>query len=171
MSFLRTCRIVGFFYLSFFLFNGVNASELKPFTGPAQLPKLKLEDLYGKPHNIADYRGRVVLVNFWATWCPSCVKEMPSLQKLKEQLAHEQFSILAVNMGESVAEIQRFLNKWRLNLDVLLDENGSAIEDWRVYVFPTSFVLDAEGKIRYGLRGAIEWDSDEVVEQIKELLH
>ena len=131
---------------------------------------MKLEDVYGKPHDLNDYRGRVVLVNFWATWCPPCIQEMPSMQRLHDSLAQRPFTILTVNMGETKEEVLAFLDKWQLNLDVLMDFDGKALEAWRVYVFPTSYVVDRDGKVQYGLRGAIEWDEADTIRQIEALL-
>ena len=76
------------------------ATELKPWTGGAA-PALALEDLSGKPHDLAAYRGSVVLVNFWATWCGPCRDEMPSIERLRTSLAGRPFTVLAVNVGES----------------------------------------------------------------------
>ncbi len=158
--------VCGFSILS----GNSTAAELERIEGAPQAPLLKLDDVYGKPHDLIDYRGRVVLVNFWATWCPPCIQEMPSMQRLKDLLSRQPFTILTVNMGETEQEALAFLERWQLNLDVLMDKEGKTIEDWRVYVFPTSFIVGAKGKNRYGLRGPIEWDSADTVQQIKELL-
>ncbi len=146
------------------------AAELEQVEGTPQAPLLKLVDAYGKTHDLTDYKGRVVLVNFWATWCTPCIREMPSMQRLKNLLSQQPFAILAVNMGETEQEVVAFLEKWQLNLDVLMDKEGKTLEEWRVYVFPTTFVVGPDGKMHYGLRGVIEWDSSDTVEKIKELL-
>lgn len=143
--------------------------ELKPYTGP-DLPPFTLADLEGGLHRLSDYRGQVVLVNFWATWCPPCVEEMPSMQQLKERLADEPFAILAVNMAETEGDIQTFLRKVQVDFPLLMDKEGEVVKAWRVFAFPTSFVLDSDGRIRYALYGALEWDAPEVVERIAGLL-
>jgi len=131
---------------------------LKPYTGP-DLPPFTLADLEGRSHRLSDYRGQVVLVNFWATWCPPCVEEMPSMQRLKERLADEPFVILAVNMAETEGDIQTFLHKVAVDFPLLMDREGEVVKAWRIFAFPTSFVLDPDGRIRYALYGALEWDA------------
>ena len=86
------------------------AQQLKPWTAGAA-PPLALQDLEGRPHRLEDYRGKVVLVNFWATWCEPCREEMPSMNKLRASLAGRPFAVLAVNLGESEARIRRFMEQ------------------------------------------------------------
>jgi len=153
--------------------SAANAKELKPLT-PREAPNaLALKDLDGKPHSLADYKGRVVLVNFWATWCPPCRAEMPSMQRLKEALKDKPFTILAVDMAESEAEVRQFLKDMKdakLDFTILMDKDGRALKEWKVFVFPTSYVLDAEGKLRYSLLGSTEWDEFDTLKKIEALL-
>ncbi len=143
---------------------GSTERKLRPYKGNPVPPPLKLTDLDGKVHDLADYKGKVVLVNFWASWCPPCVKEMPSMQRLKEKMAGKPFVILAVNMAEPENEVRDFLaTKVAVDFPILMDRDGAALKAWKVFVFPTSFVVGPDGKIRYGLYGEFEWDTDEVV--------
>lgn len=143
---------------------------LQPYKGNPVPPSLKLFDLDGRAQDLVQWRGRVVLINFWATWCPPCVREMPSMQRLKEKLADKPFSILAINMAEPDESVRAFLSKMKLDFTVPMDRDGVALKSWKVFVFPTSFVLDAEGHIRLGVFGEVEWDSPEVMAKIVELL-
>lgn len=143
---------------------------LQPYQGDPLPPVLQLFDLDGHPLDIAQLRGRVVLVNFWASWCPPCVREMPSMQRLKEKLAGRPFTILAVNIAESDQEVRAFLARMKVDFPVLLDVDGAVLKRWKVFVFPTSFVLDAQGRIRLGVFGEVEWDSPEVLEKLIGLL-
>jgi thiol-disulfide isomerase/thioredoxin len=146
------------------------ARELKPYAGNPEAAALALPRLGGGRIDLAGLRGQAVLVNFWASWCPPCVREMPSMQRLQEKLAGRPFRVLAVNMGETEAEIAAFLRRMKVDFPVLLDRSGEALKRWKVFVFPTSFVLDPAGQIRYGVFGEIEWDSAEVVRLIEELM-
>lgn len=121
--------------------------------------------------DLADYRGQVVLINFWASWCPPCVREMPSLQRLKERFSGRPFVILAVNMAEDEATVRAFL-KERVNVDfpILMDRNGAALKRWKVFAFPTSFVVGSDGQLRSGLVGEAEWDSDPIVRALQALI-
>ncbi|HJW81699.1 MAG TPA: TlpA disulfide reductase family protein, partial [Acidiferrobacterales bacterium] len=143
---------------------------LQPYTGNPLPPPLQLLDLDGRTQDLAQLRGRVVLVNFWASWCPPCVREMPSMQRLKEKLAGRPFTILAVNMAEPDKDVRAFLAKMNVDFPVPMDRDGAVLKRWKVFVFPTSFVLDVEGNIRLGVFGEVEWDNPEVMEKIVALL-
>ena len=158
------------YFISFlFLFTSAQAQELKPWhAGPT--PPLALNDLNGKPAKLADYRGKVVMVQFWATYCPPCLKEMPSMVRLEQKLAGRPFAILAVNMGETEKEVRDFQKKINVDFTILMDSDGKALADWKVFVAPSTFLVDAQGKIRYTLQGGAEWDAPEYVARISEML-
>jgi peroxiredoxin len=145
------------------------AAELQPWRGgPA--PQLELRALDGPAHRLADYRGRVVLVNFWATWCEPCRDEMPSMQRLKEKLAGRPFAVLAVNLDEPEARIRTFLSRIKVDFTVLLDPGRTAAKSWNARVLPASFVIGPEGQIRYSVVGEIDWSHDRVLSRVSELL-
>lgn len=147
----------------------VAAAELKLWTGGPP-PALNLKDLDGGPHRLADYRGKVVLINFWATWCGPCRDEMPSMQRLKEKLAGRPFAVLAVNLDEPESRIRKFLSQVRVDFTILLDPGRNAAKAWDARVLPASFVVGPDGRIRYSLVGEINWDHELVVSRIAELL-
>ncbi len=150
---------------------GPSERKLRPYKGNPVPPPLRLTDLDGKIHDLAEYKGKVVLVNFWASWCPPCVKEMPSMQRLKEKMAGKPFAILAVNMAEPETEVRDFLaTKVKVDFPILMDRDGAALKAWKVFVFPTSFVVGPDGKTRYGLYGEFEWDTEEAIGMMDELL-
>jgi thiol-disulfide isomerase/thioredoxin len=144
---------------------------LQPYRGDTIPSPIDLADLDGTPRRLAALRGRVVLVNFWASWCPPCVHEMPSMQRLHEKLSGQPFEILAVNMGENDREVREFLaSKVSVHFPIAMDRDGTVLRQWKVFVFPTSYVIDTEGRIRLGAFGELEWDSPEVIGQIRKLL-
>jgi len=150
--------------------SGAQARELEAYKGNPNTPPLKLQDLKGEWHDLESLRGKVVLVNFWATWCPPCVHEIPSMQRLKNRMQGKPFVILAVDMAEPEPDIRAFLKKFKVDFTVLLDKDGKALQAWKIFAFPTSFVLGPDGKIHYALPGALEWDAPEVIEKIEGLL-
>ncbi|MBD3610574.1 MAG: TlpA family protein disulfide reductase [Gammaproteobacteria bacterium] len=150
---------------------GKSDRSLKNYAGNQVPPVLRLHDMNNRLHNIADYRGKVVLVNFWASWCPPCVHEMPSMQRLYESHSRDDFEILAVNMAEPRAEISAFLkSKVAVTFPVLLDTNGDTLKSWKVFAFPSSYVLDRQGKIIYGVYGGVDWMSADIEQKIAKLL-
>ena len=160
-------------YLLAFASSAAQARALQHVAPYAAPSTLALQDLNGKPHTLAAYKGKVVLVNFWATWCPPCRAEMPSIQRLKARMTGKPFAVLAVNMAESQADIRTFLKAMqhpKLDFTILMDKDGKALKTWNVFVFPTSFVLDAGGKVRYSLIGSTEWDAPDTMKQIEALL-
>ena len=126
----------------------------------AAAPAMELKDLSGKVHRLADYRGKVVLVNFWATWCEPCRDEMPSMQTLKhraEKAAGGDFVVLAVNYAENAARIEQFLQKQPFDFTILLDPFSEVWRAWTPGVLPASFLVGRDGRLRYRAIGEIDW--------------
>ncbi len=145
--------------------------KLRPYKGTPQPPGLKLTDLDNHYHDLADYSGQVVLINFWASWCPPCVHEMPSMQKLQDHFAERPFSILAVNMAEQPDEIKRFLrDEIKVDFTILQDTDGSTLNRWKVFAYPTSYLIGRNGQVRYALFGAIDWNTAGVIGIVNQLL-
>jgi len=145
----------------------VQAANLKPVEGIIVAPDLVLSDLDGKVHDLKTYKGQVVLVQFWATYCGPCRKEMPSMNKMKAKMGDVPFTILAVDMGETKEEVDQFVSEVKPEFTILMDEDGKSIADWRVFAAPSNFIIDPEGNIRYTLFGGVEWDSEELIEKLK----
>jgi thiol-disulfide isomerase/thioredoxin len=143
--------------------------QLKPWSGGAA-PVLALRDLEGSLHRIEDYRGKVVLINFWATWCEPCREEMPSMNRLRASLAGRPFEVLAVNLAESEPRIRRFMEQVPLDFPVLMDRDSAAAKRWQARLLPVSFLLGPDGRIRYSVLGEIDWMQERVRSTILELL-
>jgi peroxiredoxin len=138
--------------------------------GDPRPPPLALRDRAGQPRDLAALRNEVVLVNFWASWCPPCVHEMPSMQQLQNQFRDRPFTILAVNMAEPGATVDAFMRRHRLDFTVLMDRDGAALKQWKVMAFPTSFVIDKAGRLRYGVFGAVDWMETETLHALTQLV-
>jgi peroxiredoxin len=143
---------------------------LRPYPGKRQAPPLQLDTLDGRRIDLHGLRGKVVMVNFWATWCHPCVKEIPSLQRLYRASRDQGLEIVAVAVGEPEAKVRKFLADKPVEFPVLLDEHGTALKTWGVHAFPTTLVLDRSQHIRYAVFGAFDWNSDEVHRTLKPLL-
>ena len=124
----------------------------------------------GRRHTLADYRGSVVLVNFWATWCEPCREEMVSMRKLQERLAGRPFVTLLVNYGESRLRVSEFVKRESVGFRILLDPNQDASRAWRVRVLPSSFLIDGEGRVRYSVIGELDWAGADAVSMVQDLL-
>lgn len=134
-------------------------------------PVLNLPTLSGKPFSLSSQQGKVLLVNFWASWCPPCRAELPSIWRLKHKLGSQGFEVLLVNIGEDKAQVEAFLlARFQRDLLVLLDETGVSTGPWAVEAMPMSYIVDKNGKIRYQLQGATRWDGTAVMSQIRSLL-
>ena len=144
-------------------------TPLRPLEPRIPAPDFTLQDMDDETHRLSDYRGRVVLVNFWATWCPPCRREMPSMQRAWEQLRPEGIEILAVDVGEDEETIFTFSGELELEFPILLDHDATAVEKWPVRGLPATFVVDPEGRIAYQVVGGREWDDPAIMEQLRQL--
>jgi peroxiredoxin len=133
---------------------------LTPVPARPAAPDFTLTDLDGKAHRLRDARGKVVLVNFWATWCPPCRQELPSMQRAWQRLKGEGFAMYAVDIGEDEETILPFVLSTgvELTFPILLDRDSAVLKAWPVIALPTTFVLDSEGHIVYRAVGGREWD-------------
>lgn len=155
--------------MSLLLTVGGHAAGFEPrMATPA--PEIKARDLGGSVKTLADYRGKVVLLNFWATWCPPCQREMPSMERLRVRMAGRPLEIVALDSAEPAEEVNGFLSKMKLGFPILLDPDGSNTLRWKVFALPTSFLLDANGRVRFVLTGPTEWDEGEALQIVESML-
>jgi thiol-disulfide isomerase/thioredoxin len=147
----------------------VQAKEPAAWTGGAT-PALALADLEGKPQRLEAYRGKVVLINFWATWCEPCRDEMPSIGRLKASLAGRPFEVLAINLGEPESRIRTFMEKVPMAFPVLLDRDMAVAKAWNARVLPATYLIGPDGRIRYHYRGELDWSKESVRKLVTDLL-
>lgn len=145
------------------------AADFKPWPG-GPTPALELQDLRGRTHRLEDYRGRVVLVNFWATWCEPCREEMPSMDRLRTALAGQPFDILAVNLAEPLSRVEKFAEKVPLGFPLLRDRDEATAKAWRARVLPASYLVGKDGSVRWVVAGELDWMSTAARARIAELL-
>jgi len=149
--------------------SGSISAGLQTYRGTIKELFLDFNDRNNQRHTLSKHHGKILLLNFWASWCPPCVKELPSLNRLQKKFDSDEFTVLAINIGEDQKTVSNFLKPMNINFPVLFDPEGNAVKPWNLVAFPSSFLIDKKGKIRYGLFGGIEWDNDEVVSIIKKL--
>jgi thiol-disulfide isomerase/thioredoxin len=156
----------------------VRAADLPPLSHsltsqpPKPAPSLKLKDLDGQLHDLTQLKGKVVLINFWATWCPPCRREMPSMERLSQALAGEAFAVLAVDVGEDADTITTFTSQLdtTLNFPILLDTRSRVMQAWNVAGLPTTFLINQQGRIVASAVGGREFDHPEIIRTIRELV-
>lgn len=134
--------------------------------------RLSLASLDGGDYDLAAMKGQVVVINFWATWCPPCIEELPSMQKLWDQTHAGGLEILAVNVGERPDRIRAFLQKFEptLAFPILLDLEGEAFQTWGVRGLPKTFVINKRGQIVYEAEGGRDMNSEHIRERLQELI-
>jgi peroxiredoxin len=118
-------------------------------------PELTLNDLDGNAHSLSDYRGQVALVNMWATWCPPCREEMPTLQAFYEDYSNAGFAIIGLNDGDPLLDVRDFVNNYGLTFPVWLDPTYSSETVFGTINLPSSFLIDRQGRVRLQWVGAI----------------
>jgi len=136
-----------------------------------EAPGFRLPSLAGGQVDLASQRGRVVVLNFWATWCPPCVAEMPSLERLYRTLSPEGLAVVTVSTDEDQAELRRFVSQHGLTLPVLVDPGGRvAGGEYHATGYPETFLLDRQGRILKHVVGPAEWDSPETLAELRKLM-
>jgi len=148
----------------------VSAGTLKAYNGSLISPSFTLQDMAGKSHNLKNYRGQVILVQFWASYCAPCRTEMPSMNNLQKKLKQKPFNILAINMAEEKADITRFVADVKPAFTILHDVDARVLQQWKVFAAPASFLLDKNGEVKFVLYGAVEWDSADIIKTITQLM-
>jgi peroxiredoxin len=162
------------------LFAWLNRDRLNPVGPGRSAPEFSALALDGTPKSMDDYRGKVLLVNIWATWCPPCREEMPSMQRLFEEVGDEGFEILAISIdapsgetdlqGRPGGDLRAYADSLGLTFTVLHDPSGEIQRTFQTTGVPESFVVDRDGIIFKKIAGATAWDAPQNVELIQRLL-
>ena len=131
-----------------------------------------LSDERGKTWSLSTLQGKVVVLNFWATWCLPCRKELPSIRVLAETLDSERFQLLAINVGEDLSDIQKFIGNFHppLNFPVLLDTNMKVVSEWGVRGVPTTYIIDKKGRLIEFAEGEINFTQKMMMEKLRRFI-
>jgi peroxiredoxin len=143
---------------------------LSPIPETPAAPDFALQDVEGNPHRLADYRGKPVVLNFWATWCAPCRAEMPSMQRAHESVADEGIAIVAINVGDDADSIQRFLAEVPVDFPLPMDIDMKVVQAYAARGLPTTFVIDPDGRLVYSAAGDREWDDPKILDQVRALI-
>jgi peroxiredoxin len=144
---------------------------LAELPGNVDAPDFALPDLAGTVRRLTDYRGRLVLVSFWAVWCVPCRRELAALAELRARIADAGVEVLAINLGDNAERVAAFLHHYPApNLPVLLDLRRSAAAPWHVRGLPVAYVVDRAGVLRLGAIGERDWRAAVIEEQLRSLL-
>lgn len=156
------------FLLLLIVTNPVLADDLmEPISGKAKAANFNLENTQGSSISLSDYNGKFVLLNFWATWCAPCRKEMPAMSNLHDQFNGESLEVVGVHVGPSLAGIKKFLEAVPVSFTILVDKDMS-LANWGVQGLPTTFLVNPEGRLVYKAVGEREWDSPEMVQFLQD---
>ena len=129
-------------------------------------PNFTLPDMDGDMFSMSDYKGKTVIINFWATWCPPCREELPSMNRAWQKIKDNNIAMIAINVGEDEDTIFSFMGDYPIDFQVLLDQSGEVINQWPIKGLPTTFVVDPAGRLYYRAIGGREWDSDSLLNMI-----
>jgi thiol-disulfide isomerase/thioredoxin len=133
-------------------------------------PALSLKDSRGVAHTLNEFRGRVVLVHFWATWCEPCREELPAISAITRRYAAQGLSLVAVDVGESRAGIARFIDEVPIEGLVLEDRDSEVFKRWRAQVLPASYLVDRDGRVRVWHLGELDWRDPKTLHAVETLL-
>lgn len=146
--------------------------NLTPVKNVISASDFELPDMDEEIIKLSKYRGKVVLLNFWATWCPPCIREMPSMERLHQQVAAEDFKVLAVNQMEDIDQVFAFTGQLDVDptFEILFDANSEVSQAYAVRGLPTTYLIDKKGNIRYRAVGGREFNHPEVIKIINQLI-
>ena len=148
----------------------IESLSLIRFDEKVKAQNFALKDLNGNELHLEDYRGKVIFLNFWTTWCPACLVEMPSMEKLYSEFKNKGFIILAVDMQEDSEIVRKFKEKFKLSFPILLDEEGVVASYYEVNAIPVTYLIDRTGYLYAAALGARDWASEDAFLLIKHLL-
>jgi thiol-disulfide isomerase/thioredoxin len=149
------------------LFGIVGVIKVPPAKDPV---RINLKDMNGNNISLSDFKGKIVFLNFWTTWCPTCRIEMPSMEKLHQKLKNEDFAMVTINLQESASQVKAFFKEFKLTFTALLDSTGEVGASFGIRAIPTTYILDKTGRIIGLVSGPREWDSKAAIALVENLI-
>lgn len=142
--------------------------SLVSFSNSAKAPDFNLKDQYGVVHSLENYKGKVIFLNFWATWCPPCKKEMPDVESIYKEYGENKKDVVILGVNsEKENEVKKFLKDKGYTFPTLIDENSEVMRKYFIQAFPTSFVIDKEGNVYgYVMGGLTKEQIKQVIEEV-----
>jgi peroxiredoxin len=168
VKFIIITAVLAFFGASIFAMSGTPSKEhiKKQIAYDFSLPNVA-----GKQVKLSSFKGKVVFLNFWASWCPPCREEMPSIENLFKKMKGKNFQILAVSLDEGGADVvKRFVSKNRYTFPILLDPDNKAAGKYGIYSIPATYIIDKQGYIIDYYVGSRDWSEDAAISALKKLL-
>jgi thiol-disulfide isomerase/thioredoxin len=149
------------------LFSSMSVIKVPPTKDPV---RINLKDLNGNNISLSDFNGKIIFLNFWTTWCPTCRIEMPSMEKLQQKFKNKDFAMVTINLQESASQVKAFFEEFKLTFTALLDSNGEVGASFGIRAIPTTYILDKTGRIIGLANGPREWDSKEAIALFENLI-
>lgn len=163
---MRVNKVILAVLLALSISSAWAASNVKKVVGRPLAHDLTFQDMEGNKHKISEYRGKVVVVNYFATWCAPCREEMPSLNKAWAKVKDGNVVMLAISGREKAGAVREFVKEQPIDFMVLLDESGQVFNEWPIVGIPTTLILDKEGRITYRTVGKQNWDDNAMLRPI-----
>ena len=150
--------------------NADNDNQTLPkLAEPFIAPDFTLKGEDGNTYRLKDYRGKVVILNFWATWCPPCREEMPSMERAWRQIKDKGIVMLGINVGEDADTIFEFTGQYSMTFPLPMDINGEVVKQYPIRGLPTTYIIDPAGMATHRAVGSRVWDAPEILQQLEEL--
>lgn len=164
----KLASLLSLLLLVSFVSSQATAQSLSPVPNiPA--PAFELPDIDDNIHKLSDYRGKPLIVNFWATWCPPCRKEMPSMERAWKIIESQGIEMVAINVGEDFDAVFGFTGEIDMSFPLLIDPSGKEPQRWPIRGLPTTYVINPKGEIVYQAIGGREWDDEALLNQVRAL--
>ena len=151
------------------LYYGITEDLYRPVEIGEKAPHFSLPTIAGRPLEPSQFEGRVVVLNFWATWCPPCVEEMPSLERLSQERTEGSWEVITVSVDQDLPALQDFVTKHGITLPIAKDPQRQVAVLYGTYKYPESYIIGPQGYVHKKLIGAINWDEPRIRDYLNSL--